>query len=293
MVNEAALIIGEAMRGLMSNGAEHAEASMLAEVQAPCPVVHHFSPGIYIREVHLPAGIFAIGHRQTTEHLNIMLKGRVLMHNEDGTTTELTAPLMFTGQPGRKMGYILEDVVWQNIYATEERDVQVLESMFLDKSPVWKASELARIERARDAHVADRDDFLAAINAAGFTAHIVQAQSENTDDQCPMPMGSWKVKTGVSPIQGTGIFLTADAVAGELLGPARLNGLRTPLGRYTNHSIRPNARMIMHASGNITLVASEDIKGCTGGIDGDEVTICYRQALELSGITCQTLGEPS
>jgi hypothetical protein len=50
--------------------------------------------------------------------------------------------------------------------------------------------------------------------------------------------------------------------------------------------------MIMHLSGNITLVASEDIKGCTGGIDGDEVTICYRQALELSGITCSTLGEP-
>lgn len=293
MVNEitSMSIISTAMQNLMSNGIDHAERIMLSETQAPCSVVHHFSPGIYIREVHLPAGIFAIGHKQKTEHLNIMLKGRVLMHNEDGTATELIAPLMFTGKPGRKMGYVLEDVVWQNIYATNERDIQVLESVYLDKSPMWEASELARISTARDNHAADRCDFLSAINEAGFTTHVVQDQSENLDDQCPMPMGSWKVKTGVSPIHGTGIFLTADAVAGELLGPARLNGLRTPLGRYTNHSVKPNARMAMHLSGNVTLVATQNIKGCVGGIDGDEVTICYRQALELSGITCSTTGE--
>lgn len=279
----------EAMQFLMVNGVAHAEVAMLAEDQAPCPVNHYFGPGIYIREVSMGAGLFAIGHKQTKEHVNIMLKGRVLMLNEDGSTAELVAPLMFTGKPGRKMGYILEDVVWQNIYATEERDVQVLESMFLDKSPAWQELEARRLEAQRKEHVADRDDFQRMLNESGFTAHTVQRQSENPDDQCPMPQGSWKVKTGQSPIQGTGIFLTADAAVGEVLGPARVKGLRTPLGRYTNHSPTPNAQMVLLPTDDIYLVTLRDVKGCAGGLDGDEVTIDYRQALRLHGIT---LGEP-
>lgn len=292
-MNELTLNPEYVMQSLMANGVTAAEKTMLAHEQAPCPVNHYFGPGIYIREVSMSAGVFAIGHRQTKEHVNIMLKGRVLMLQDDGSTVEMVAPLMFTGKPGRKMGYILEDVVWQNIYATEERDVQVLESMFLDKSPAWQDIEKQRLEAQRMEHVAARDDFQRVLNESGFTAHIVQQQSENPDDQCSMPQGSWKVKTGQSPIQGTGIFLTADAVAGEILGPARINGLRTPLGRYTNHSPKPNAKMVLLPSGYIYLVTLHEVKGCAGGLDGDEVTIDYRQALSLSGITCTTIGEPT
>jgi hypothetical protein len=289
-MNEIALILGEAMRGLTAQGIDHAEETMMAQEQAYCPVVHHFGPGIYIREVSMAAGLFAIGHMQTQEHVNVMLKGRVLMLNEDGSTKELVAPLMFTGKPGRKIGYIFEDVVWQNIYATEERDVEVLESMFLDKSAVWQDLNTRRLEAKRGDHVADRDDFLRMLNESGFTAHTVQQQTENTVDQCPMPQGSWKVKTGQSPIQGTGIFLTTHAEDNEVLGPARINGMRTPLGRYTNHSVNPNARMELLSNGDIQLVTTHRIFGCTGGLDGDEVTIDYRQALRLHGIT---LGEPT
>lgn len=289
-MNEVALILGEAMRGLTAQGINHAEEVMLAQEQAYCPVVHHFGPGIYIREVSMAAGLFAIGHRQTQEHVNIMLKGKVLMLNDDGSTKELVAPLMFTGKPGRKIGYILEDVVWQNVYATEERDVEVLESMFLDKSAVWQDLEARRLGALRKEHVSDRDDFQRMLNESGFTAHAVQHQSENTEDQCPMPQGSWKVKTGQSPIQGTGVFLTMHAEDNEILGPARVNGLRTPLGRYVNHSASPNARMELLPNGDIQLVTSRRIYGCTGGLDGDEVTIDYRQALSLHGIT---LGEPT
>jgi hypothetical protein len=289
-MNDVALIT-ETMHQLTAKGIESAEVAMLSMEQAPCPVNHYFGPGIYIREVSMSAGLFAIGHRQTQEHVNIMLKGRVLMLQEDGSTTELAAPLMFTGKPGRKMGYILEDVVWQNIYATDERDVQVLESMFLDKSAAWQDLSARQLAAQHQEHVADRDDFQRMINESGFTAHTVQEQSENIADQCPMPQGSWKVKTGQSPIQGTGIFLTADAEEDEVLGPARIMGLRTPLGRYTNHSPNPNACMVLRYNGDIDLVTLRAVKGCAGGSDGDEVTIDYRQALSLSGVVCSTIGE--
>ncbi|AKA60333.1 hypothetical protein P26218_30 [Rhodoferax phage P26218] len=289
-MNELSLIT-KTMHQLTAKGIESAEVEMLSMEQAACPVNHYFGPGVYIREVSMAAGLFAIGHRQTQEHVNIMLKGRVLMLNEDGSTTELAAPLMFTGKPGRKMGYILEDVVWQNIYATNERDVQVLESMFLDKSAAWQELNARQLAAQHQEHVHDRDDFQRMLNESGFTAHTVQEQSENLSDQCPMPLGSWKVKTGQSPIQGTGIFLTSDAAADEVLGPARIMGLRTPLGRYTNHSPNPSARMVLRHNGDINLVTLRAVKGCAGGSDGDEVTIDYRQALALSGIVCSTLGE--
>jgi len=60
---------------------------MLKVKQAECPVVHRFGPGIYIREVTIPYGTFSIGHYQTIEHLNIMLEGKVIMVNEDGSKT--------------------------------------------------------------------------------------------------------------------------------------------------------------------------------------------------------------
>jgi SET domain len=289
-MNEVALILGEAMRGLTAQGIDHAEETMLAQEQAYCPVVHHFGPGVYIREVSMGAGLFAIGHRQTQEHVNIMLKGRVLMLQDDGSTQELVAPLMFTGKPGRKIGYILEDVVWQNVYATECRDIEMLESIFLDKSSAWQDLNAQRIEALRKDRVTDRDDFLRVLSESGFSAEIVQCQSEDVSDQRDMPQGSWKVKTGQSPIQGTGIFLTTHAEEGEVLGPARIQGLRTPLGRYTNHSASPNARMELLPNGDIQLVTTRRIFGCAGGLDGDEVTIDYRQALRLHGIT---LGEPT
>lgn len=273
-----------AMRGLMSNGVQQAERIMLTHDQVGCPVTHYFGPGIYIRELRLRAGVIAIGHRQKYQHMNVLLQGRVLMLQNDGSVVELSAPMTFVGEPGRKMGYVLEDVVWQNMYATDVRDIPTLEQLFLDKSMEWEEAELLRARAAHAMRQRDRDDFHAMLEEYGFDAELVRQQSENPADQIPMPLGAWKVKTGQSAIQGVGIFLTADAGPYEVLGPARLCGKRTPLGRYTNHSVNPNAHMVARPNGNIDLVTLREIKGCRGGEDGEEVTIDYRQALSLFGI---------
>lgn len=122
------------------------EAEMLAMPQAETPVVHHFGPGIYVREVTLPAGIIAIGHAQKFEHLNIMLTGAVAMLDENNQVHFLRAPLIFTGKPGRKVGYVLETCVWQNIFATEERDIPTLEAMFFDKSDNFPKLDSANLK---------------------------------------------------------------------------------------------------------------------------------------------------
>lgn len=258
------------------------ELACLQERQRECSVIHRFGPGIYIREVSIPGDTFAIGHYQKTTHQNVMLKGRVTVLKDDGTTAELKAPTIFVGKPGRKIGYIHEDMVWLNIYSTEETDVEKLEKMFLDKSDNWIANDEARYSMEKLKHEGDREDYERVLLEVGISHETVRAQTENMTDQIDVPLGGYKVKLGNSPIEGKGLFATANIEVEEIIAPARIDGKRTFAGRYTNHSIKPNAEMVLLPNKNIHLIAIDDIAGCQGGNDGDEITIDYRQALSLS-----------
>lgn len=254
------------------------EREFLKLPQVDCPVVHRFGPGIYIREVTVPAGSYAIGHAQRFEHMNVFLKGRVTVMNDDGTSTDLVAPMTFVGKPGRKIGYVHEDMVWQNIYATTETDIATLEATYLDKSEGWQAHQASVPLLPLGT---DREDYDSVLTEFGFTEAIARAQSEDESDQTSFPYGAYKVAVMGSQIQGDGLFATADIGQREVIAPARIDGKRTPAGRYTNHSKSPNAQMIMRDNGDIDLMALKAIKGCAGGNLGEEVTIDYRDALRL------------
>jgi hypothetical protein len=257
------------------------ENAFLQQPQVDCPVVHRFGPNIYIREVTIPAGSLSIGHYQKTTHLNIMLTGKVTMVNEDGSHTELVAPQTFVSKPGRKIGYIHETIVWQNIYATNETDVEKLEAMFLDKSQTWQEHQKNQQLLLSFDHSEDIADYYAAIAEYGFDQETVQQQVQNLDDQCDFPLGGYKVMVAPSKIDGKGLFATGNIEINEIIAPARIKGLRTPAGRFTNHSKNPNAKMILLDNGDINLIATMPIDGCKGGNLGSEITIDYRQALSL------------
>ena len=258
------------------------EAAFLDMPQAECPITHMFAPGIYVREVHMPAGSYIIGHHHTTDHLNIMLSGHLTILHEDGTKTDLYAPQSFIAPPGRKIAYIHEDVIWQNVFATEERDVETLEAMFLDKSEAWlEAQKFNQMLLSFD-HSEDVADFYAAIETFGFDAELVRAIAENADDQIPFPHGEYKVSVADSRIEGRGLFATGSIPQFEVIAPALLDGKRTPAGRFTNHSKNPNAMMFRMENGDIYLVALRDIAGCKGSQMGEEITVDYRQALAVT-----------
>ena len=258
------------------------EKAFLQEKQADCPVVHRFGPNIYIREVSIPAGTFSIGHYQKTEHLNIMLAGRVLMVNEDGSKTELAAPQVFVSKPGRKIGYILEDITWQNVYSTNETDIEKLEAMFLEKSITWQESQKSNALLLTLDHSQDIADYYLAIAEYGFDHETVRKQTENLEDQIEMPFGNYKMMVANSRIDGKGVFATGNIAEGEVIAPARINGKRTPAGRFTNHAKNSNAIMVLRDNNDIDLVAKKAINGCQGGNLGEEITIDYRQAINLA-----------
>lgn len=120
---------------LLAFGPEALGEWCLGFPQVECPVAHHFGPGVYIRECAMPAGAIVVGHYHRQASLNVMLKGRMVLL-VDGQASVVEAPFMVVSGPGRKAAYVLEDAVWQNIFATDETDVAKLEDMFVDKQAV-------------------------------------------------------------------------------------------------------------------------------------------------------------
>jgi hypothetical protein len=102
--------------------------------QVDCQTKHYFGPNIYIREVTMPAGSVIVGKPHRSEHMCVMLQGKMIIVSEDGTRKELVAPMTFVGQPGRKVAYIIETTVFQNILATDETNIEKLENMLVDNT---------------------------------------------------------------------------------------------------------------------------------------------------------------
>ena len=70
---------------------DQVEAKLLELPQVDCPVLHHFGPGVYIREVRMPAGSLILGHRHRNAHTNILVAGKLKFLNEGGEVVELAA----------------------------------------------------------------------------------------------------------------------------------------------------------------------------------------------------------
>jgi hypothetical protein len=258
--------------------------------QAYCPVAHYFGPGTYIRQVTMPSGIFAIGHRQRFEQMNIFLQGRLAMLQPDGSTKEIAAPMIFTGPPGQKMGIILETVTWLNIYPNpdDERDIDILENRFLDKDGPWTEREQAEKEKRRNDRRSDRDDYKRFLEEVELTEEEIRRESEYDGDLTDMPEGFSSVITvRDSDIEGKGVFASWPFEIGQIIGLARIGLKRTQIGRYLNHSGDPNAEFKLMNNGDILLIATRYIPGCRGGDKGTELTVDYRKSYQLRIKQCQ------
>lgn len=92
---------------------------------------HHFSKGIYAREMFIPAGTVLTGKIHRHEHLNIISAGDISVLTEEGPR-RIVAPYTIVSPPGTKrLGYAHADTVWTTIHATPETDLELLELEFI------------------------------------------------------------------------------------------------------------------------------------------------------------------
>lgn len=81
---------------------------------------HHFLPGLYIREIEIPAGATLTGDIHKTEHFCVLRKGKVQVMTDQGMK-ELTAPAFVHSLPGIKRAmHALEDSIWTNVHYNPE-----------------------------------------------------------------------------------------------------------------------------------------------------------------------------
>jgi hypothetical protein len=103
---------------------------MLKHEQVAIPVRHYFSPGVYAREITIPAGTILTGRIHKYEQLNILSGGEISVLTDDGMKT-VTAPFTVVSPPGTKrIAYAHTDCVWTTILATEEKDPDLIEAKF-------------------------------------------------------------------------------------------------------------------------------------------------------------------
>ena len=148
--------LAEAARNDDAVKIERLEGEMLALPQVECPVDHFFASGVYVRQMTAPAGTLIVGHEHKTEHVCILLKGSMTIATPKGVRT-VSAPLTFIAPPGRKVAVVLEDIVFQNVHATEERDLDKIEAQIITKSETWNDAQ-ALLERLRVHELSDRGE---------------------------------------------------------------------------------------------------------------------------------------
>lgn len=108
---------------------------------------HTFAKGVYVRQLWIPAGTFLTGKLHKTEHVSICAAGEISVLTPTGMK-RVKAPYVVVCPPGTKRAaYAHTDTLWINIHATDERDLDKLETLFIDHEPSVDEANRLQAER--------------------------------------------------------------------------------------------------------------------------------------------------
>lgn len=125
------------------------ELELRQHEQADCPLMHVFTPGLYTRQIFMPANTLIVSKKHNTCHPFIVSKGVVHVKVNKDEWQTIEAPYMGVTMPGtRRVLLIEEDTVWTTLHAlpmiqghengfSEEDQLKVLdaiEEMIIEKS---------------------------------------------------------------------------------------------------------------------------------------------------------------
>jgi hypothetical protein len=253
---------------------------LLKMPQANIVTTHKFLPGVYERAVTIPAWTVLTGAEHKTSYRVRLEKGTIAVNTDTGIKV-LTAPCEFESKAGmQRAGRVFdEEVVWVDVYDNPDNctDLAVLEDRLYVVPECGLADSRNEVQKARI-------DYGLFLHQLGTTDTEVLKIVHIESDLIDMPDG-WAVELKPSPIHGMGLFATQDFEAGETVCPGRINGKRTPGGRFINHSANSNILPKL-VGDDIFAVASRKISA------GDELLVDYRASMRVNfGLTMQ--GETS
>lgn len=100
--------------------------SQFPEKRVELPITHRLLPGLYLREIRIPADTILTSMEHMTEHPFIISAGVVKVVDNDGEAVVLTAPHTGITRPGtRRALHTLTDVVWTTIHPNPTNDTDI------------------------------------------------------------------------------------------------------------------------------------------------------------------------
>ena len=209
------------------------QEELLKRPQADVQYLHSFEPGKYIRTMIAPPNTVIVGAEHKTPYKVRLEKGTIAVNVGDEIRI-LTAPLEMDVPAGAKRaGHVFdEELVWVDIYdnpddcqdiATIEERLYVIPECGLMSNRIPK--QLAEV----------KNDYELFLTQIGLTQTEMNKIVSIEHDLMEMPK-EYFTTIKPSKIQGDGLFATKSFRMWEVVCPCRLDGKRTPGGRFVNHS---------------------------------------------------------
>jgi hypothetical protein len=238
--------------------------------QANIITEHIFKPGVYERKITIPPWTVLTGAEHLTDYRVRLEAGTIAVNTEDGVKV-LTGPLEFDVKAGmQRAGRVFEDeVVWVDVYPNLDdcTDLLTLEARLYVVPECGLADSRTEVQKAKI-------DYGAFLYQMGMSQDEMDKIVHIEYDLMEMPNGVF-AELRESLIHGKGLFATKDFEAGEVVCPGRLDGKRTPAGRFINHSPSPNI-VPKKVGDDIYAIAARKIH------TGDELLVDYRASMRVN-----------
>ncbi|CAB4123393.1 SET domain containing protein [uncultured Caudovirales phage] len=257
---------------------QNLQNELLKMPQADIVTEHIFYPGFYERKITIPAWTVLTGAAHKTDY-KIRLEQGTIAVNVGEEVKIMTAPYEFEAKAGeQRVGRVFEqEVVWVDVYKNPDncKDLEVLEERLYVVPECGLGENRVQLEISNA-----QTDYKLFLDQIGLNQVEMDKIVTNEDDVIDMPDGYF-VELKDSKIHGKGLFATKSFKKGEIVCPGRLDGKRTPGGRFINHSYDSNILPIK-VGDDIYAMAVRDI------YENEELLVDYRSSMRVNfGITLQ------
>ena len=257
---------------------QNLQEELLKMPQASIVTEHIFYPGFYERKITIPPWTVLTGAEHKTNYKIRLEKGIIAVNIEDKVQV-MTAPIEFEAKAGaQRVGRVFEEeVVWIDVYENPDncQNIDILEKRFyvVPECGLGENRVALQITNAQA-------DYKLFLDQIGLNQVEMDKIVTNESDVIDMPIGV-NVELRNSKIHGKGLFATKSFKKGDIVCPGRLDGKRTPGGRFINHSYDSNILPIK-VGDDIYAMAVRDI------YENEELLVDYRSSMRVNfGITLQ------
>ena len=251
---------------------ERLQEELLKMPQADVQYLHSFEPGKYIRTMIAPPWTVIVGAEHKTPYKVRLEKGTIAVNIDEKIHT-LKAPLEMDVPAGiKRVGQVYdEELIWVDIYDNPDNctDIATLEER------LYVIPECGLMSNRIPKQLQEvKDDYKLFLTQIELSQVEMDKIANITHDLIDMPK-EYFTEIRESKIQGKGLFATKSFKMWEIVCPCRLDGKRTPGGRFVNHSHKNNL-MPIKIGDNIYAIASQDI------YENEELLLNYRNMMSVN-----------